>query len=52
MNKIIGKAKKNKEITLNIIPSTEECSKEEADRRLVEFFSVLYEWHLEEQNKL
>lgn len=46
------KTKKNKGITLNIIPSEEECSKEESDRRLVEFFGVLYEWHLEDLNKL
>jgi hypothetical protein len=55
MNKTIDKDKKvrkSKGITLNIIASEEECSKEESDRRLVEFFSVLYEWHLEDQNKL
>jgi len=36
----------------NLIPSKEECSKEEEGRLLVEFFGLLHEWHLEEQNKL
>lgn len=46
------KARKSKGITLNIIPSTEECSKEESDRRLIEFFNILFEWHIEDLNKL
>jgi hypothetical protein len=46
------KVRKSKGLKLNIIPSKEKISQEESDRRLIEFFSLLYEWHLDEQNKL
>jgi len=46
------KVKKHKGLTLNITSSNEQISEEEKNRRLVEFFALLYEWHLEEQNKL
>lgn len=46
------KARKYKGLKLNIIPSKEKISQEESDRRLIEFFNLLYEWHLEEKEKL
>jgi hypothetical protein len=46
------KTKKSKGLTLRIIPSEEKVSEEEKNRRLIEFFALLYEWRLEEQNKL
>lgn len=55
MNKTIDKnkkAKKHKGLTLNITVSKEQISEEERNRRLVEFFALLYEWRLEEQSKL
>lgn len=55
MNKTISKnrkAKKHKGLTLNITVANEQISEEEKNRRLVEFFALLYEWRLEEQSKL
>lgn len=46
------KAKKHKGLTLTITSSNEQISEEEKNRRLIEFFGVLYEWHLEDLNKL
>lgn len=55
MSKLADKDKKvrqSKGLTLNLIPSKEKCSEDEANRRLVDFFSLLFEWHLEDQKEL
>lgn len=55
MSKTIGKdkkARKRKGLTLNITVANEQISEEEKNRRLIEFFALLYEWRLEEQSKL
>ena len=43
---------KKQKLKLNIIPPQKPSSKEQEDKRLVDFMDLLLGWHLEEQKAL